>query len=230
MYDDDEDTGSLHRSGGVKVYDFVGSKVVREFKAIKNYNRNDMLVFIAQDTNDKWGVIKFDKDQVVDMVKPNFDYIGAYVPTGELLNSQLYYAAFNNNDWFIIYINDGSVYSKEFNEPIVAYDGEMLVTKNDNSFNVYDVKGNLLFRDAKDFNFTGSGLLVVNNLSTVTVFDAYAITSLYSHNYVQVGSVTAEESSAGIVIKVNGEVVYNKPDKKKSNRNRNGADYQLIVS
>ena len=230
LYDDDEEDGTSHRSNGVKVYDFTTSQVVKEYKAVKNYNRNDMVVFMAQDNSEKWGVIKFDADSVVDMVKPEYDYIGAFVPSGELLTAQGFYAAKKNDDWYILDINKGTEYSREFTEPIAAYDGEMVVTKVSGGFNVYDVKGNLLFDKATDYNFPGGGLLVVSNQGKVTVFDAYAITTLFTSDYVQISNLTAMETETGFEVKVNDEVVYTKADKKKSERNINGADYSMIIS
>ncbi len=230
LYDDDAAVESLHRDGGVKVYDYVDNKVVKEYTGIKNYNRNDMSVFIAKDANNKWGVIKFDKNEIVDMVNFEYDYIGVYVPTGEQLNSQTFYAGLKNEDWVLINISDGSVYSKEFTDPIIAYDGEMVVTKRDNTFRAYDTKGNLLFKDAIDYNFCGAGLLTINSSFDVRIFDTYAISSLFEKNYVQIGSVSAVEEPDKIIIKVNDEDVYTKPDKKKSERNTNGADFSLIVN
>ncbi len=228
LYDDDDNDGS-HRSGGVIVYDYTTSKVIKKYKAIKNYNKSDMVIFIAQDENNKWGVIMFDKDQIVDKVKPEYDYIGAFVPTGEDLNSQGYYAAKKNNEWVILDINKGSEYSRLFPSPIVAYDGEMVVVKSGSTFSAYDVKGNALYKNASDYSFPGGGLLVINTSNQVTVFDAYAITKLYEHDYVQISNIVALENNDGFVVKVNDQEVYNKPGKGKSNRNIMGADISLIV-
>ena len=229
LYDDDEDDSSMHRSNGVIVYDYTTSKVVKTYNAVKNYNKNDMIIFIVQDENNKWGVVKFDDNQVIEMVKPNYDYIGAFVPTGEQLNSQGFYAAKLGAEWFVIDINGGSNYSNSYSFPIVAYDGEMVVTKNSNSFDVYDTKGNTLYKGATDYIFPGGGLLVVNTSNQVTVFDAYAINKVFSHDYVQIGNVSAIETETGFSVKVNGEEVYSKANKNKSNRNKNGADYDMIV-
>ena len=230
LYDDDEnDAGSLHRSNGVIVYDYVDSKVVKNLKAIKNYNKNDMVVFIAQDTNNKWGVIKFDKNQIVEMVKPSYDYIGAFIPVGEQLNGQSYYAAKLGVEWFIIDINKGTTYSNAFVSPIVAYDGELVVTKSGSTFDVYDVKGNKIYKGATDYNFPGGGLLVVNTSNQLVVFDAYAITKLYDRDYVQISSIVSMETENGFVVKVNDEEVYNKANKNKSARNVNGASIDMIV-
>ena len=230
LYDDDEDEGSLHRTNGVKVYDFTTGSVVKELKGVKNYNNNNMLVFIVRDINDKWGIIKFDDDKVVDVVNAEYDYIGAFIPTGEKLNEQSFYVAKKNDDWIILDINNGKEYSIEFSLPIVAYDGEMVVVKNDNVFYVYDVRGNLLFKDATDFNFIGGGLLVVNSSNNVVVFDAYAITSLYSHEFVQINSIVPMETDDGYVIKVNDEDVYSKQGKQKSPRKTTGASIDMIVT
>ena len=229
LYDDDEGNDTNHRSNGVKVYDYTTNKVVRELKAIKNYNKNDVVVFIAQNTDDKWGVIKFDNDKIVDMVNFEYDYIGAYLPLDVPLASQEYYAAKKNDDWIIINITNGEEYSKEFSSPIVAYDGEMVITKADFGFNVYDFKGNWLFAEAIDFSFPGSGLLVVSSKSKVNIFDTYAITSLFSRDYVQISGIATNESDKGYEVKINDEVVYTKDNKNKSQRNQEGADYDLII-
>ncbi len=230
LFDDDAEDETLHRDGGVKVYDFTTSKVVKEYQAIKNYNKNELQTFIAKDENGKWGVIRFNGDKIVDMVSFDYDYIGIFVPTGEKIDSQNFFAARKGEDWVIIDVKNNSVYSKEFNSPIVAYDGEMLIVKKDQSFEAYDFKGNLVFENATDYSFAGAGLLVVNDVYNIKVFDSYAVRTMFENSYVAINSVSSNEENGKIIVKVNDDEVYVKNDLKKSERNLAGADYSMIIN
>ena len=200
---------AYHRSAGVKIIPIRKMSDAKSYSAIKNYNNRENTIFIVQENNN-WGVISLENSGIEEKVKSEYSYIGVFVPEKETYNEQQYYAAKLGNEWLIISINnrDNTKASVNYADPIAGYDLRTVVTKNDNGYDVYNLNGDLIIGNQKDFRFIGLSTLVVTTDDKVTVYNTFNNEELDSISLAQVGELSIDyKDNNKIDIVVSNQVI-----------------------
>lgn len=114
--------------------------VLQKYKAIKNYNTNLANdIFIIQNTEGVWGVLSLGNN--IRMVIPfEYDFLGlANKINDKTLNTDKF-IGLKDSKWVLI-DNNNSALSSYFEEPIIDYNNNYIITKNDNEINFYSYQG-----------------------------------------------------------------------------------------
>lgn len=159
------------------LYDIIEQKVISSYKAVKNYTIGlDGNYFIVKDLNDLWGVIKFDEDNIVQVIPFEYEYIGIQnqiANAKQTLDSELF-VALKNRFWYLL-DNNGSILNSPISAAIYQYDGNIIVGLSNNKYYLYNYYGNMLLNSTPY-----DGMKIVGKY--ILTLDAYGKYSVINYN------------------------------------------------
>lgn len=126
------------------LYDLTNQIIVNTYKAIKNYQTNiEANIYFVKDNNDVWGILSFANDDVLEVVAPEYTFIGLSdnydIDNNELIADR--FIILKNNKWGII-DQSNVLLSAYLDEPIINYAGLYIKTKAGSYYKMYDYSGN----------------------------------------------------------------------------------------
>lgn len=128
------------------LYDFLTHHVLGSYQAIKNYGtviENDL--FLVKDTNNNWGIISLAKEELEELIAPQYSYIGLVdnfdSESGTLASDR--FLVIKNNKWGIIDTNN-ALLSAYLEEPVISYTGLYIKTKAANFYKIYNYSGDII--------------------------------------------------------------------------------------
>ena len=121
-------------SNKIKLYDMLNNKVMEEYLGVKQYDVETKNIAVLKNTNNKYGIVKFDETSDTNMIDFVYDYIGIMKKSKDNLiivkNDKGYYLADYTNN----------LKTKVFNGEIIDYNDNYVVVKN-NKYTVYNYTG-----------------------------------------------------------------------------------------
>ncbi len=157
------------------LYDFVAKTILETYKNIKNYSALiENNIYLVEDQNNKWGVLSLASNGIVELVAPQYDFIGLFndydIDNGYLIADR--FLIFKNNKWAIIDQND-VLLSAYIDEPVISYTGLYIKTSINNYYKIYDYNGNIILPDANYIHIaiTGKYIELVDENKKITIYD-----------------------------------------------------------
>ncbi len=149
----------------VEVLDVDELKIVAKYAAVKNYSMLPENLYIAKNSQGKWGVIEFTESGIKDVVAAQYDFIGIFTPDSTVAPVDYTgYVVLSNGQWFII-DKTGKQISTPIREAIKGYeDSTIVASTEDNLYNIYNASGKKLNEGTfETLEFTGQGYIVAYN-------------------------------------------------------------------
>ncbi len=149
-------------SNKIKLYDMLNNKVMEEYLGVKQYDVETKNIAVLKNTNNKYGIVKFDETSATNMIDFVYDYIGIMKKSKDNLiivkNDKGYYLADYTNN----------LKTKVFNGEIIDYNDNYVVIKTANSkYTVFNYTGEEFNKDYDYITLINDDLLAVvkdNNL------------------------------------------------------------------
>ena len=149
-------------SNKIKLYDMLNNKVMDEYLGVKQYDVETKNIAVLKNTNNKYGIVKFDETSATNMIDFVYDYIGIMKKSKDNLiivkNDKGYYLADYANN----------LKTKVFNGEIIDYNDNYVVIKTANSkYTVFNYTGEEFNKDYDYITLINDDLLAVvkdNNL------------------------------------------------------------------
>ena len=178
-------------SNNIKLYDMLNNKVLSEYLSVKQYDVETKNLAVLKNTDNKYGIIKFDEESQATIMDFVYDYIGIINKEKDNLivvkNSKGYYLAdYSNNlktrafSGEIVDYNDNYVVVKQSNSKYIVYnftgeefnkDYDYISLINDNYVAVVN-ENKLYIRDYSDNKYNEEGIELTNSdYSPIYTFD-----------------------------------------------------------
>ena len=117
----------------INLFSISQNKIVNTYLDVKLYDENYV---ILKTTDSKYGLYKIENDNLNEIIKPQYSYLG-------MIDKQDNLVAKNNNGNIIIDKNN-KVLSETINGTIKNYSNTLIVSYIDGTYHVYNYEGNLL--------------------------------------------------------------------------------------
>lgn len=195
--------------GEVLLYDVNRGVKLQGYKAIKNYYTNlANSNYIIQNNNDLWGVLTI--GSVLGTVLPfEYDFIGLLDGVNEdgTLNTDKYITLKRGN-WQII-SNEKIALSSAISYPIVNYNDDYIIAKNENKYKIFDYEG-------KEYvsNFEISNYYLVDKYIGISNGNVMYVYSDFNNKYLGnanvsnvTGNITLELQNKNILVKDNDNII-----------------------
>ena len=124
----------------IKLYNIEEEKEEDTYTLVKGFSDSNYV--ILKDTNGKYGVLLFDKDNYKEILEFSYDYVGE-------LNKDAKFVVKTSNKYYIFNKN-GKNESKGLPYEIKSYNNNY-ITVYDDAYYVYDYKSNLIFDEPYDY-------------------------------------------------------------------------------
>ena len=157
-------------SNKIKLYDMLNNKVLGEYIGLKQYNVETKNLAVLKNSDNKYGIIKFDESSQTNMIDFVYDYIGIIDKAKDNLivvknNKGYYLADYTNN-----------LKTKAFAGEIIDYNDEYVIAKNSNDkYSVFDYNGE---ETNKDYDY----ISIINDDYLAVVKDNRVYIKDYSEN------------------------------------------------
>ena len=146
----------------IKLYDMLNNKVMDEYLGVKQYDVETKNIAVLKNTDNKYGIVKFDESSATNMIDFVYDYIGIKDKEKDNLiivkNDKGYYLADYTNN----------LKTKVFNGEIIDYNDNYVIIKTANSkYTVFNYTGEEFNKDYDYITLINDDLLAVvkdNNL------------------------------------------------------------------
>ena len=145
-------------SNKIKLYDMLNNKVIDEYLGVKQYDVETKNIAVLKNTENKYGIIKFDESSNTNMIDFVYDYIGIMDKEKDnvivVKNSKGYYLADYTNN----------LKTRAFNGEIVDYNDNYVIVKQPNSkYTVYNYTGDEFNKDYDYISIINDDLVAVVN-------------------------------------------------------------------
>ena len=127
-------------NGNLKLYDIKNQKVIEEYKLVKEINEDKAIV---KDTDDNYHILVFSADEVKDLTKDTYDYVGHIADTDKII------IAVNSN--YILLDLDGESVSKEVPGSIKNFDDKNISVLVDKEKFLYNYDGEKVIETGFDY-------------------------------------------------------------------------------
>lgn len=183
----------------VALYSIDLKNKVLQFDAVKNYNVNHSSPVLIIKNNGKYGVLSLSEFKV--LVSNSYDFIAIpnRVVDGVLDTSR--FIGKKGNYWYVLE-SDGSYNHEEFIDPIVDFNDNYVIVKNQDAYKIYDYdkKEYLLNSNKKAVYCLGSYVLVIDESNNLLVYQNVETTALKAFRLPEYKSITFDYKDGNIVI------------------------------
>lgn len=165
----------IEDDGKIILYDVKDNIALKSLLKIKKYVNDE--IYVAQDINDKWGVISL-VNNYKDNVDFNYNYIEVVNTNSDFKNNGSSYVGKYDNKWSII--NDGNkVAIGDIDSQIINYTDLIIVTFSDNIYTVFDYnKVELLKGEFKHFIINIDYIEYVDENNCLNIYDTKLLKNL----------------------------------------------------
>ncbi len=125
----------------IVLYNIKEAKVEGTYALVKGFKDSDYV--ILKDTSNKYGSLSFTEEGITPKLEFSFNYLG-------MLNKDSNVVVKINNDYFI-YNQNGEAKSKGLAYEIKSYTNDYIIVHDDNSYYLFDYRGNQIFTDEIDY-------------------------------------------------------------------------------
>ena len=153
-------------SSKIKLYDMLDNKVLGEYLGVKQYDVETKNIVVLKDTDNKYGIVKFDELSNTNMFDFVYNYIGIIDKSKDNLiivrNDKGYYLADYTNN----------LKTRAFNGEIIDYNDDYVIVKQTNSkYSVFDYKGEEVVKDFDYISLINDKLLAAVNGNNLFIRD-----------------------------------------------------------
>ncbi len=189
------------------LFDVNTGRSLQKYLQIKNYNTNlKNNLYIIQNENKLWGIISIG-ETLEALIPFEYNFLGILNNFDEDGLKTDNFIALKDDKWFLINKENMPISSK-YEEPIVDYNDNFIITKKNNRIKIYNYEGREYLNN---FNFTDYAIydkyigLITNN----TIYIYNDLNSNYIKNIPvnKNGKLTLETKGNQVVIKLDDEVI-----------------------
>ncbi len=193
----------------IKIHDLINNTTIGEYQQIKNYTVGieDNILIVKK--SGYWGLIKLTETGIEELIPNQYDYIGLHNVMNndqQLINDEFLVLS---NDKYMILNPNGLELSTSFDDEIIAYNGNYLITKN-NEFSLYDYRGNELLIDIRAENIILLGRYAAvydQEEKEVKIIEISSETVSSSYEYSEINEITIEIQNGIANVISEGEII-----------------------
>lgn len=189
------------------LYDVQNGRTLQKYLQIKNYNtniKND--VYIIQNESNLWGAISIG-ETLNALVPFEYNFLGIKNNFDDDELKVDYFIALKDDKWFLV-DKENTKISTEYDDTIIDYNNQYIITKKDNRVKVYSYVGveyleTFYFNDYALYdNYIG---LLTND--TIYIYDDLSSNYIKNIPITKTGKLTLEPKGNQVVIKLDDEVI-----------------------
>lgn len=175
-----------------------GMKIV-SYKAVKNYSVGiNNSYYLVKNTNDLWGMIQINENVSVGI--PNsYSYLGLINNLNDNLINEEKVIAKTEENWQILTNKNNSIFTTS--EEIVSYTDNVVITKLDNSYHIFDYENNSLLN-----NYVINEIKLLEDLVITTTNNRLYVIYSTKNNSV-IGTIIKQSEDYNFVIENDNLVV-----------------------
>ena len=170
----------IYEDGTIKLLSLLNGEVLRTFKQVINYGYPRPDYLIIQNENGKYSAISTSTLEFV--IPEDYSYVG-YLNTDKTLGK--FSVEKNDKHYIIDSSNTENKLSSEYNNPIVYYTDEFIITKSNNSYYFYDYNGGRIGDAFNKYDVYNNIIIAKPNDESVVVFYRLSNVVTYSEDNIE---------------------------------------------
>ena len=187
------------------LYNLDSEKDTLTFDAIKTYNISHTSPVIITTSGGKMGVISL--ESMMPIISYQYDFIGIpnRVIDGILDTSR--FIAKNGDNWYILE-SDGSYKGEEYQEPIIDFNNNYVVTKNQDELKIYDYEKNEYLTEIvkKAVYSLGDYILIISDTNNLLVYSDLNVAEIKSATLSEYSSIDFDYKTTSIDVYLDGNL------------------------